>query len=109
MKSTTPKNVRSTRSHASKDSLLLFIADVYSFGCILYELWTGKEPHYGIEPVKYGEMVQGGYRPELPLSVPILWRALIQDCMHPLPGERPHFRDILERLDHIATGDPFFF
>ena len=40
-------------------------ADVFSFGVCLYEMFSGKLPHYGFFPIKYAEMVASGYRPNI--------------------------------------------
>eukprot|EP01087_Luapelamoeba_hula_P023026 TRINITY_DN8403_c0_g1_i2.p1 TRINITY_DN8403_c0_g1~~TRINITY_DN8403_c0_g1_i2.p1 ORF type:complete len:268 (-),score=42.55 TRINITY_DN8403_c0_g1_i2:50-853(-) len=84
------------------EALYTEAADVYSFGCVLYELWTGKEPHWGYEPSKYGALVQEGYRPDLPFTVPARWKELIQRCMHQEAAERMPFREILEYLDSMS-------
>lgn len=42
-------------------------ADVFSFGMILYELFTGREPHEGVDILKYANQVSHeNYRPPFP-------------------------------------------
>lgn len=97
---------------------------MYSFGCILYELWTGHVPHAEMaDPVAFGEAIKTvriwrirrgparwvtkcycllqGYRPGIPASVPVGWRDLIASCLRQDPAHRPHFKDILQLMDGL--------
>ena len=83
-------------------------ADIYSFGCLAYELFSGKPPfnqtntheliaaHVGAVPVPIAEVSEG---------VPSHVADLIMRCLQKLPGDRPQSaHDLLAELDSNETG-----
>lgn len=71
---------------------------MYSFGIIMYELFSrrfpfGKKTRFQIELD-----VVAGLRPELPSDCPPAWAALTRLCWHEDPSMRPSFFEILDRL-----------
>lgn len=79
-------------------------ADVYSFGIVLWEFLTRKEPFsHHTNYSKFRKAVcEKGERPEIPPCEPSL-RFLIQRCWHPDPEMRPSFPQINQSLDHIIV------
>eukprot|EP01114_Cavostelium_apophysatum_P003938 TRINITY_DN1406_c0_g3_i2.p1 TRINITY_DN1406_c0_g3~~TRINITY_DN1406_c0_g3_i2.p1 ORF type:complete len:326 (-),score=113.24 TRINITY_DN1406_c0_g3_i2:180-1157(-) len=78
------------------------VADVYSFGCIVYELVTGSEPQKGTPPLKFANMVAyEDFRPEIPEAVLPKYRQLITDCWTAAPSHRPKFKNILSDLQQL--------
>jgi len=78
-------------------------ADVYSFGCIMFELWTGHEIHFKEPDLReFATKIIAGYEPELPALIPQGWKNLIKDTMHPVPSKRPSFKTILDILDDLT-------
>ena len=82
-------------------------ADIYSFGCLGYELFTGKPPFHGLSK---HEIIAGHIttvprpveelRPELPPSM----AALIARCLEKDPDRRPQSsRDALKVIDGAAS------
>ena len=82
-------------------------ADIYSFGCLAYELFAGKPPfvqtntheliaaHIGAKPVPIQDVAQ----------MPSGLGELIMSCLQKLPGNRPqNARDLLSSLDAVHTG-----
>eukprot|EP01135_Chromosphaera_perkinsii_P010534 Nk52_evm44s2152 gene=Nk52_evmTU44s2152 len=67
-------------------------ADVYSFGIIMWELFTRKELYKDMHPVSVGyRVMKRGLRPELNEDIPDGVRELIAKCWDEEPEERPNF------------------
>ena len=70
-------------------------SDVWSYGCLLYEIWSvGHKPFEGRTNVEVIEKVDAGYRLPPPPGCPLLiYQAMIQ-CWNKDSHNRPQFRDI---------------
>lgn len=78
-------------------------ADVYSYGMLLWEIISRKEPFSENDFMhEIVEKVQAGFRPKLPPYCPKDVASLINDCWHPDPDVRPDFRRVLRRLGDIG-------
>src|SRR5512146_1028758 len=83
-------------------------ADLYSFGCMAYELLVGKPPFHGRTPQRMlaahlGERPQpiGELRPDTP---PLLGE-LVMRCLEKEPDERPQTaQDLVKVLESVATS-----
>jgi hypothetical protein len=72
-----------------------------SFGIVLWELLTRREPFDDVHPVRAALQVMDGIRPELPADLNPELRSLIQDCWHQEPDQRPTFHEIRLRLESV--------
>jgi Tol biopolymer transport system component len=92
---------------ASADPRLDHRADIYSFGCLAYELLAGSSPFAGRPPQ---QMLAAHVtdapepllrrRPQLPPGL----AALVMKCLEKRPGDRPQTaEEIVATLDAIAT------
>jgi serine/threonine protein kinase len=73
-------------------------SDVYSFGIILYEVYSRKDPYTGEDMKAVIEQVADpivNKRPPVPPACPPVVASLMSDCLSADPAERPTF----ERLD----------
>ena len=75
-------------------------ADVFSFGVVLYELFSGNLPNDGFLPLKYAEMVANGYRPKITMICDP-WQSLISCCWDQKPEKRPSFTQVFELINKI--------
>jgi serine/threonine protein kinase len=85
-------------------------SDVYSLGMILWECWCSKRPwgtsgdDMEIWQVMY-RLIHENERPEIPDNCPSALKAVINDCWHTDPKERPTALDVKNRLWRIILAE----
>lgn len=82
-----------------------FKADVYSFGLILWELYTQQELFIEFDDWDpfFEAIVTLHQRPEIPSTCIPSLASLMKKCWAHDPEDRPTFKEVLFRLDEIAV------
>lgn len=77
--------------------------DVYSFGIMLWEIWTmGADPYRNMSANDLLYHIIGGYlRPRIPIDCNTYWSNLMQICWHAEPDKRPSFFQIAKDLEDM--------
>jgi len=78
-------------------------ADIWSFGIVLYEMWTlGERPYPGWRNDKVLAEIVAGHRMQSPAGTPLALYAIMMDTWHPDHKERPSFDTLTDRLLALA-------
>ncbi|KAG6905887.1 hypothetical protein DXG01_017094 [Tephrocybe rancida] len=90
-------------------------SDVYAFGCVCYEVFTGKIPFYNIlRDTTVTLQVKSAKRPSRPSEPGTSWQewglteniwSLMEDCWKATASERPVVRQIIDRLSPLLEQD----
>lgn len=82
------------------DAVIDKMCDVFSYGCVLYELFEKKLPYHKEKNSVFLAMkVLEGLRPEISdSSIPPFLKALMEACWLEDPQQRPQFEDIITSL-----------
>ena len=83
------------------------LVDVYSFGTLLYEIYSLTRPYQGLECKTFGEFfehVKEGGRPVFQSECPKVLKMLMRKCWATDPKARPSMRDACERLKAIIDA-----
>ncbi|KAL0567883.1 Rho guanine nucleotide exchange factor [Marasmius crinis-equi] len=82
-------------------------SDIYAFGCVCYEIFTGKHPFPEL-PTDAAVVVavNQGKRPSRPKDISeltdIMW-ALIEACWHRTPSSRPEAAQVLDQILKMSS------
>lgn len=80
-------------------------ADVYAFGVLMYELWTGKIAFPGLSKVQVMVgVVSSGLRPAFPLHCPIWYSSLAAACWAQSAASRPSFAALCAQLQKQSAS-----
>ena len=83
-------------------------SDVWSFGVVLWEIYSyGLQPYYGYSNQEVIEMIRSRQLLPCPEDCPSRMYAFMVECWHEVPGRRPTFAEIHNRLRHwegFGTG-----
>ena len=81
--------------------------DVYSFGVLIWVLWTGEMPYVKamrhLTPFSLMVKLVEGLRPTIPTDVPEEVAGLMRKCWHEEPTSRPSFEEIGRVLQKVRT------
>jgi serine/threonine protein kinase len=73
--------------------------DVYSYGVILWELFSNEKPFMGLNPIQIAFKIGKGERLQINFSFSPELSTLIQSCWHQEAEKRPSFDQILKMLN----------
>ncbi|XP_074491437.1 megakaryocyte-associated tyrosine-protein kinase isoform X1 [Sebastes fasciatus] len=92
--------VKWTAPEALKKEKLSTKSDVWSYGVLLWEIFSyGRQPYPKMSLKEVKEMVEGGYRMEAPEDCPPGVYSLMRICWEQEPRRRPAFHKLREKLE----------
>jgi subtilisin-like proprotein convertase family protein len=75
-------------------------SDIWSFGIVVWEIITRKEPHTDIDPIEVGVRIRDEHLvPPIPEDCDPMWRDLMLKCWNTDPEQRPTFDDICDEIE----------
>ncbi|XP_021573681.1 fibroblast growth factor receptor 3 [Carlito syrichta] len=79
-------------------------SDVWSFGVLLWEIFTlGGSPYPGIPVEELFKLLKEGHRMDKPANCTHDLYMVMRECWHAAPSQRPTFKQLVEDLDRVLT------
>jgi len=78
---------------------------IYSFGIILWEIYTRQLPYKNEHPIRLVTRILDGYRPPVPVDCPMQYRQLIDQCVEADPLSRPPWDSIIRVLSALESSN----
>ncbi|XP_051685276.1 fibroblast growth factor receptor 3 isoform X8 [Oryctolagus cuniculus] len=79
-------------------------SDVWSFGVLLWEIFTlGGSPYPGIPVEELFKLLREGHRMDKPANCTHDLYMIMRECWHAAPSQRPTFKQLVEDLDRVLT------
>ncbi|CAI5700425.1 unnamed protein product [Peronospora effusa] len=79
-------------------------ADVFSFGIVVWEIFTGQCPYDGMTQIQVAlGVLNHDLRPPIPRSCPRFFARLIRSCWIREPSLRPSFSDLMRTFEHYVA------
>ncbi|XP_024588513.1 fibroblast growth factor receptor 3 isoform X1 [Neophocaena asiaeorientalis asiaeorientalis] len=80
-------------------------SDVWSFGVLLWEIFTlGGSPYPGIPVEELFKLLKEGHRMDKPANCTHDLYMIMRECWHAVPSQRPTFKQLVEDLDRVLTA-----
>eukprot|EP01132_Coremiostelium_polycephalum_P005988 gene5988-7460_t len=73
-------------------------SDQYSYGLIVWQMFSRSQPFPNISPNRLPEIITSGARPDIPSNMPSVFDRLVRACWNPDPHSRPTFLTISKIL-----------
>nr|XP_020661570.1 fibroblast growth factor receptor 3 isoform X11 [Pogona vitticeps] len=79
-------------------------SDVWSFGVLLWEIFTlGGSPYPGIPVEELFKLLKEGHRMDKPANCTHDLYMIMRECWHAVPSQRPTFKQLVEDLDRVLA------
>uniref|UniRef100_A0A6Q2YUQ4 receptor protein-tyrosine kinase n=1 Tax=Esox lucius TaxID=8010 RepID=A0A6Q2YUQ4_ESOLU len=79
-------------------------SDVWSFGVLLWEIFTlGGSPYPGVPVEELFKLLKEGHRMDRPAACTEELYMMMRDCWHAVPSGRPTFQQLVEDLDSTLS------
>uniref|UniRef100_A0A674DLN9 receptor protein-tyrosine kinase n=1 Tax=Salmo trutta TaxID=8032 RepID=A0A674DLN9_SALTR len=86
------------------DRIYTHQSDVWSFGVLMWEIFTlGGSPYPGVPVEELFKLLKEGHRMDRPAACTEELYIMMRDCWHAVPSHRPTFQQLVEDLDRTLS------